>query len=255
MKSSINLFKLDKYSVESLVNYYNKSNDPDILNEITSRLEKFVYKIVNEFKNKEIEYKDLLQIGYAGLLVAINRFNIKKEIKFSTFAYYCIKGEILHYIRDNNLINCPRWLLELNKLFINFLKDFENKYSRLPTKKEISKGMNITIDGVDELIKARQSILYRYSLDNIMDSDGNNDFNKKLIKSVNYSDFNLIIEDKILLWDAIDKLSGLKKKILILNYFMGYNQDEVGKKVGISQRSVSRYLKLAVNDLKGYMLG
>ena len=53
------------------------------------------------------------------------------------------------------------------------------------------------------------------------------------------------MEDKILLWDAIDKL-------LILKYVFGFSQEEIGKKMGISQKSVSRKLKDSIETLKGY---
>ena len=60
----------------------------------------------------------------------------------------------------------------------------------------------------------------------------------------------MVIEDKIQLWDAIERLKGANKKILVMKYIFGLTQEEIGKKVGMSQRSVSRNLKETLKDLK-----
>ena len=104
------------------------------------------------------------------------------------------------------------------------------------------------------MFKAREAAFYKYSLD---DNNGDPNFenynlNKKLIKSRTYRSFDLVMEDKILLWDAIDKLKGSNKKILILKYIFGFSQEEIGKKMGISQKSVSRKLRDSIETLKGY---
>ena len=59
------------------------------------------------------------------------------------------------------------------------------------------------------------------------------------------------MEDKILLWDSIDRLKGMNKKVLILKYVFGFSQEEIGRKIGISQKSVSRRLKDSLKTLRG----
>ena len=58
------------------------------------------------------------------------------------------------------------------------------------------------------------------------------------------------MEDKILIWDAVDRLKGLNKKILILKYIFGFSQEEIGKKMGISQKTVSRNIKDSLEKIK-----
>lgn len=254
--SNIKIIEMGKYSSEELIKTYKETNNSDVLNVIVKRFEKLAYSTAKEFRNKTIEHEDLLQLAFTGLLVAINRFDTGKENKFSTFAFHCIKGEILHHLRDCGLIKYPRWIWKLNKLINDFIVEFERKNNRYPTKEEISFGANISLDGVDEILKAREAAFYNLSFNgdkNQKNSADNNAYNRSLVKSRGYRSFELVIEDRILLWDAIDKLSGLKKKIVVSNYFLGYSQTEIGKKEGISQKSVSRQLKDAVNELKEHM--
>jgi len=248
------LLGLKNIPVEKLIELYSKNNSPEVLSIIVEKNRKFAYKIANEFKNPSSEDKDILQVAFTGLLVAINRFDSRLNNKFSTFAYYCIKGEILHYIRDNKLIKIPRWLWKLNTIFNDYVTKFESENHRYPTKEEISVGMNISVESIDEILKAREAAFYQYSLDNDSNSISTHDisFDKKLIKSRSYRSFDLVMEDKILLWDAIDKLKGPSKKILILKYVFGFSQEEIGKKMGISQKSVSRKLSDSLDTLKSY---
>jgi len=255
--SNIKIIEMGKYSSEELIKIYKETNNSGVLNVIVERFEKLAYSAAKEFKNSTIEHEDLLQLAFTGLLVAINRFDTGKENKFSTFAFYCIKGEILHYLRDCGLIKYPRWIWKLNKLINNFIVKFEEKNNRYPTKEEISLGANISLDGIDEIFRARESAFYKLSFDgdkNQKNSAGTNAYNRGLIKSRDYRSFELVIEDRILLWNAIDRLSGLKKKILISNYFLGYSQAEIGEKEGISQKSVSRHLRTAIGELREHMI-
>ncbi len=255
--SNIKIIEMGKYSSEELIKIYRETNNSDVLNVIVERFEKLAYSAAKEFKNGTIEYEDLLQLAFTGLLVAINRFNTGKENKFSTFAFYCIKGEILHHLRDCGLIKYPRWIWKLNKLINDFIVKFEEKNNRYPTKEEISLGANISLDGIDEILKVREAAFYKLSFDGDKNqknsADNNGTYNRNLIKSRDYRSFELVLEDRILLWDAIDKLTGLNKKILISNYFLGYSQTEIGEKIGISQKSVSRHLNSAISELKEHM--
>jgi RNA polymerase sigma factor (sigma-70 family) len=244
----MNRSRLNHNTVEELISVYQKQGHPEILEEIIDRNRKLLYKIANMYKNSQHNKDDILQMAYTGLLVAINRFK-KGNNKFSTFAFYCIKGEILHNLRDTNLIKIPRWLQKLNTIFNKFVLDFKSKNGRYPTKDEISSGINVSIESMDEILKAREITIYN--------KDSKDQFNhseeiidRSLIKSKSPKSFELVMEDKILIWDAVDRLKGLNKKILVLKYIFGFSQEEIGKKMGISQKTVSRNIKDSLEKIK-----
>ena len=253
----IDHLKLGKLSSEELIEVYNEHNSPEILDMIIKRYEKLVYSIANNYRNSNVEFNEILQLGFTGLVVAVNRFDINMNTKFSTSAVYCIKGEILHFIRDSKLVKIPRWLWKLNRLFDEFVLKFEMKNNRYPTKEEISTGINVSIESIDEILKARGAAYYNVSLDddNYGELSIDNHYNKDLIKSRDLKSFGLVIEDKILPWDAIERLKSADKKILLMKYIFGLSQDEIGRKVGMSQKSVSRNLKETLKLLKTTFAG
>ena len=65
------------------------------------KLVNFVINKMNIY-NKQ-DYDDYYQVGVIGLIYASNTFNPNLKISFSTYAYICIKNEILRYIKKNNI--------------------------------------------------------------------------------------------------------------------------------------------------------
>jgi len=241
---------VDQYQkpVEELVSIYQRSGDPGILEKIIDKNKRLLFSIAKKYKNPGHDFEDLMQMAYTGLLVAVNRYKIQKKNKFSTFAYYCINGEILHNLRDNDLIRIPRWLQKLNTVLNRFVRDFKAGKGRYPTREEISSGINISLESVDEILRAREATLYNGYTQN---EHGNDEeiIDRSLIRSRSPKSFELVMEDRITLWDAIDRLKSLNKKILVLKYFFGLSQEEIGRKTGLSQRTVSRKLKDSLEEI------
>lgn len=247
-----NLINLQDLSIEQLIELYRNTNKPEVLDKIFEKSRKFVLKMANDLKNYSIEKEELQQLAFTGLLVAVNRFDPGKDNKFFTYAYYCIKGEILNHIRDNKIIKFPRWVWNLNKEFNDFMEKFQAENDRFPTTEEISRGINISIGGIDEILRIRESLYNIYSLDSGEHQDL--DYDEGLIRSREQKSFNLPMEDKILLWNAMDRLKSLNKKVLIMKFFMGFSQKEIGDRIGFSQKHVSRKINEALKDLREIML-
>ncbi|MEA2016289.1 MAG: sigma-70 family RNA polymerase sigma factor [Actinomycetota bacterium] len=256
---SSEISRLKNMPVEELIGIYKRTKSPGLLKLIIDKTRKLAYKVASGFNSNGYDREEIEQTALTGLIISVNRFDTGSGNKFSTFAFHYMKGEIMHFIRDSRLVRGPRWLWKLNKIFTSFVRDYENKNNRYPTIEEISEGINIPVEGIHEFMKAREAVFY----DNMeIDSDGgsyNNSkangqsgYDRSLIKSKRYRSFDLVMEDKIFLWDAIDNLCSLNRKILILSYFMGFSQAEIGKRVGLSQKYVSRKLKQSIKDLKEY---
>ena len=103
-----------------------------------------VHSCARKFKDKGIDYEDLVQAGNLGLIKAVDRFDNKKGLKFSTYAVPCILGEIKQLFRSNGIIKVARNLKELslraNKIcFDYFSKNGKNlSLNQLATLLEVS---------------------------------------------------------------------------------------------------------------------
>jgi len=222
-----------------------------ITDEQISIYQPLVNSIASRFFNSGEPLEDLQQIGYIGLINAFNLYNRAKNVKFETYATWLISGEIRHYIRDKHqAVRIPRWMFELNKQIDKYIISFKSKKKRFPSVEEIAGKFNITEEGLEEIFKSRDAVQL-VSLDQER-RRGNDSIQPKYekIKSKNYQTFKLPIEDIIMLREAFNKLQEIQKKVIFYLFKMDLTQKSTARKLGISQRKVSRIKESALKDLK-----
>ena len=222
-----------------------------ITNEQIISYQPLVKSIASKFLNSGEMLEDLEQIGFIGLINAFNLYNDKRGVKFETYATWLISGEIRHFIRDKHQsIKIPRWISDLNRKINQFVIDFKYEKKRFPTMAEIAGRFNIKEEGLEEIFKARAAAQL-VSLDQERrKEDINNRPRYEKIKSRSYQNFKLPIEDIIALRNAIDRLKEIQKKVIYYLFEMDLTQKMTAKKLGISQRKVSRIKESALRDLK-----
>ena len=229
---------------------------------LTANLKKITDAQITEYQPlvKNISYKfinsgepleDLEQVGYVGLINAFNLYNQERGVKFETYATWLISGEIRHYIRDKHqAVKIPRWMLKLNKKIDEFIIFYKKENNRFPSLSEISEKFNLTEEGIEEILKARDAVQI-ISL-NQEQRNYNSDTYPKIekIKSKNYENFKLPIEDVIVLRNALKKLKKLQRKVIYYIFEKDLTQTKTARKLGISQRKVSRIKESALKELR-----
>jgi len=210
-----------------------------------------VKSIAYKFKNSGEPLEDLEQVGYLGLINAINLYNQNRGIKFITYATWLISGEIRHYIRDKHqVIKIPSWMMKLNKKIDEFIISYKKKNNRFPSLSEISEKFNLTEEGIKEILKARDAVQI-VSLDQEHRKYSSDSYpNMGKIRSKNYETFKLPMEDIITLKTAFSKLKKLQQKVIYYIFEKDLTQIKTARKLGISQRQVSRIKDSALKELK-----
>jgi RNA polymerase sigma-B factor len=210
-----------------------------------------VKNIAYKFKNSGEPLEDLEQLGYIGLINALKLYNQNKGVKFETYATWLISGEIRHYIRDKHqTIKIPGWILKLNKKIDDFMISYKKENNKSPTLSEISEEFNLTEEGIEEILKAREAVQV-ISLDQEQRKYESNSYPKiEKIKSRNYETFKLPMEDIITLKTALSKLKELPRKVIYFIFEKDLTQTKIARKLGISQRQVSRIKESALKELK-----
>ena len=185
-----------------------------------------------------VEYNDLYQAGVLGLIQAYKNYKSDGKTKFSSYAYKYIFGEMYNYMLSAKALKQNRDLLKLTKLIEKTNVYLTQSLGKVPTTLEIAKYLNIDPNLINMAISSTYSIL---SLDSELDNDS--------------SLYNTIKDDKEnkldyldLKW-SVDNLEEPYKSIIKLRYFNDYTQQEVAKKLKLTQVMVSRYEKKSLNEL------
>jgi RNA polymerase sigma-B factor len=233
-------------SVVGLIEAYRERGDRRTVEQIFSMNAKILNHIVGKYASSSNEaYEDLLQVGYVGMMKAINGYRLDSEAKFSSYAYAMIEGEIKHHLRDTALVKRPRWARSLHAKVSEATSRLTTELGRPPLIEEVADEVNVTPEGVSEIRK-----LFCDTDVLSLDAGEDEEVDVSAIKSLRYETFSLPVEDRILLEQALDSLTELQRKVVYLFFYKDLCQTEIGRKLGLSQRKTSRTVASAVKVLK-----
>lgn len=238
--------KVDKYNDNLELIEQARKGDKSALDRITEVNLPLVSSICKKFLNRGYEYDDIFQIGCIGLIKAVNNFDSKFNVRFSTYAVPMIMGEIKRFLRDDGMIKVSRSIKNTAKE-IHYAKEaLCNKLGREPTLDELSKYTNIN---KEDMIFALESSVGPQSLyDTIHQDDGSPVLLIDKLSN-NYAESDNLI-DKITLNEILCSLDDKSRQVIVLRYFKDKTQVQVAKVLGISQVQVSRIEKRVLLTLK-----
>jgi RNA polymerase sigma-B factor len=184
-------------------------------------------------------YEDLVQIGTIGVLAAIDKFDIGRNVSFGTFAGEHIKGELSHFYRDDGSIRISR-SVKSHLSQIRAAQDaFIAKNNAQPSFTELENCVNLNRG---EILNALQAN-YSTHISSLNDPDLHIDI------ADSRDEFDFIDE-----WESvrpsIELLSPLDRKILGMRFIEQKKQGEIADELGMNQMAVSRRLTAVLEQLR-----
>nr|WP_308368189.1 RNA polymerase sigma factor SigF [Streptomyces sp. ISL-36] len=206
------------------------------------------------FRARGDEMEDIVQVGTIGLIKAIDRFDISREVEFTSFAVPYIVGEIKRFFRDTSwAVHVPRRLQEARVELAKATEELGSRLGRTPTVAELASLMNLS---EDEVIEARLASngYNSTSLDAAVGAEGE-DGDAALGDFIGVEDPALeLFEDFHTLAPLLVELDDRDRTLLHLRFVEELTQSEIGKRLGISQMHVSRLLSRNLERLRKGML-
>lgn len=207
---------------------------------------RLVLSVIQKFSGRGENADDLFQVGCVGLIKAIKNFDLSVGVKFSTYAVPMIIGEIRRYLRDYNSIRVSRSLKDIAYKALQTKEILMRESSTEPTLEQIAQKMEMDVKQISNALDAIQEPISLYEP---VFSDGTDTlFVMDQVSDKKSLDENWI--EEISLREAISKLSGREKSIIMLRFFQGRTQMEVASEIGISQAQVSRLEKNAIQRIR-----
>lgn len=207
------------------------------LNQLIIENEPLIYSVINRYKNY-FDIDDLYQTAVIGLLNAYKNYRNDKNTKFSSYAYFYIKGEVKKYIRESNTLKISKELIKLNTSINKAKEVLYQRLNREPSDFELA--LFLEIDE-EQIINAKFATMLVESLDNEVCDDL---YNKMPYVEKEYQ------EEILDLKTEINNLKELERQIILSRYEEGLTQQEVSKLLGINQTKVSREEQQILRKLK-----
>ncbi|MFF7856067.1 SigB/SigF/SigG family RNA polymerase sigma factor [Streptomyces sp. NPDC007904] len=199
------------------------------------------------------EMEDIVQVGMIGLIKAIDRFELSREVEFTSFAIPYIVGEIKRFFRDTSWsVHVPRRLQEARVQLARATEELRSRLGRTPTVKELAQLMSLTEEEVNEARIASNGY-NSASLDAAIGSEP--DGESVLADFIGAEDAALeLVEDFHALAPMIAELDERERKIVHWRFVEELTQAEIGERLGCSQMHVSRLLSRTLKRLREGML-
>jgi RNA polymerase sigma-B factor len=229
---------------------YRETGDRGAVERIIALHGRILNSIVGRYTASTDEsYEDLRQVGYVGLMKAVNDYETGSKASFSSYAYSRIDGELQHHLRDTSLMKKPRWARSLYSRISEATTRLTSELGRPPLIEEIAREVNVTPEGVMEVMKL-------FLDTNVCSLDGEHDGEEEpdlsAIKSLQYETFSLPIEDRIALEQALESLTKLQGKVVYLFFYKDLSQTEIGRRLGLPQRKISDIIAASIKSLRNH---
>lgn len=216
---------------------------------MTDNLEKLIidnqnliYSIAHNFTNYPNK-EDLFQAGTLGLINAYYRFDPNIGVKFTTYAYPYIVGEMCQLVRKDKGIKVSRNISKLNLMIEKASILLSQQLMREPTISELSNFLEVSEYELYEAIRSNNVI---QSIDEAITDDEK----EMTLHDIIGQEDNVAIDDLILLRQALENLDDFERDLIVNRYMRDMTQSETSKALGMSQVQVSRKEQKILMKLK-----
>lgn len=247
----VNTAKLPLYKEAEMMEMIEKvkAGDKETRDKFIQGNLRLVLSVIQRFSNRGENPDDLFQVGCIGLIKALDNFDTRHGVKFSTYAVPMIIGEIRRYLRDNNSIRVSRSMRDLAYKSLQAREVLASRLQREPTVTEIAQELDAKREDV---VMALESIQEPVSLfEPVFHDDGDALYVMDQVQDTKNTDVKWI--ENLSLSEAMKKLSPRERYILNMRFFEGKTQMEVAKEISISQAQVSRLEKNALKYMRKYV--
>ncbi|MBV9916225.1 MAG: RNA polymerase sigma factor WhiG [Solirubrobacterales bacterium] len=200
-----------------------------------------------------VEEAELISYGLGGLITAIERFDLAREIKFETYAITRIRGAIIDELRTLDWV--PRSVRARARQIERVNMKLEAKLQRVPTDEEMAAELGISLDDFHEALLqiSSSTIVALDELWNVTDSGGEGVSLLDTLPDRRTPDPHVLVERSNLrerIADAISALPEREKLVVALYYYENLTLREIGEVLGVTESRVSQLHTKAVLRLR-----
>jgi RNA polymerase sigma factor for flagellar operon FliA len=243
---------MDEAGRNKLWNEYHKTKSADLREQLIleyAPLVKLVAGRLSMYLGFNVEYDDLVGYGIFGLIDAIDKFDLMKDVKFETYASLRIRGAILDQIRKMDWI--PRTIRQRQKKIEQAIREIERDKGHVATDAEIAEKMQISEDEYQNW-QNQMKVTGVVSLNEFMDqgADIPEDSNNRSSSFVKPEEAIEKEELKKMLAESLELLTDKEKKVILLYYYEELTLKEISEVLEVSESRISQLHTRALQKMR-----
>ncbi len=230
-----------------LLRRYHEDGDTGAREQLIERHLPLVRSLARRYAGRGEALEDIEQVGAIGLIKAIDRFELARDVSLATYATPNVVGEIKRHFRDKGwAIRVPRALQELNASMSGAIERLTVKMSRSPSIAEIADELKTTPEQVLEALEVGSA----YSTVSLSGAPTGDDALDPL-ETIGAEDEGFQrSEDRAALAPALQRLPAREREILRMRFEEGLPQTQIAQRVGLSQMHVSRLIRKSLVEMR-----
>jgi len=233
-----------------LLRRYHEDGDPGAREVLVQRHLPLVRSLARRYAGRGESLEDIEQVGAIGLLKAIDRYEMSREVALTTYATPNVVGEIKRHFRDKGwAIRVPRALQELNGKMGPTIERLTSKLGRSPSIAEIAAEFETTTEQVLEALEAGSAYA---PLSLSAGPTGEDELDPMETIGTDDVEFERT-DDRTSLEPALASLPDREREILRMRFEDGLTQTQIAERVGISQMHVSRLIRRSLERMRNQM--
>jgi len=230
-----------------LLRRYHEHGDVSAREQLVERHLPLVRSLARRYAGRGEALEDIEQVGAIGLIKAIDRYELTRDVALTTYATPNVVGEIKRHFRDRGwTIRIPRALQELNVKMSGAVERLTVRLARSPTIAELAVELDATPEQVLEAVEAGSA----YSPVSLSASPGTEE-DLDLMEVIGSEDEGFArTDDRTSLEPALGELPERERRILRMRFQDGLTQTQIADRVGLSQMHVSRLIRRSLESMR-----
>jgi RNA polymerase sigma-B factor len=239
-------------SDQELLRRYHEGGERDARELLVERHLPLVRALARRYAGRGEPLEDIEQVGTIGLLKAIDRYDLSRDVALTTYATPNVVGEIKRHFRDRGwAIRIPRGLQELNSRMSGTIERLTSRLGRSPSIAEMAAELEASPEQVLEALEAG-SAYAPMSLSSAPSSEGELD----PLEALGEEDQAFArSEERVTLEPALRGLPDRERQILKKRFEEGLTQTQIAEQIGISQMHVSRLIRKSLGRMRAELAG
>ena len=230
-----------------LLRRLHEEGDGSAREQLVQRHLPLVRSLARRYAGRGEALEDIEQVGAIGLLKAIDRFELAREVSLATYATPTVVGEIKRHFRDKGwAMRVPRALQELNARMSATIDRLTSRLGRSPSVAEIAAELETTPEEVLEALEVGTA----YTTLSLSGGPGGEDESDPLDSLGEEDEEFARSEDRAALAPAMAHLSPREREIMRMRFEEGLPQTQIAERVGLSQMHVSRLIRKALGVIR-----
>jgi RNA polymerase sigma-B factor len=232
----------------ALLRAYREKGDVAARDRLIESFIPVVRSIAYRYAGRGEQIDDLEQVASVGLIKAIERFDLDREVELMTYVFPTVVGELKRHFRDRGWsVTVPRRLKELHYRLSRLIEELTATLGRSPTIAELAQEAGVEEEEVVEALEVGRAYASR-SLTRQLDSDDG--IGAELIDLIDHEERGYeAAENRELLASGLKTLDDRERRIVQLRFVDGLTQSQIAVEIGISQMHVSRLIRRALEKL------